>query len=725
MTKKILPAIPFILVVVFANNMLAQTKDTSQVKTLREVVVTATRTEKDPSDVGRSVTVIGKDEISGSIYNSVAELLSASEGIYITGTGQNPGMNQSIFLRGANSNQVLIMVDGIRVNEASTVNNTIDLSELPLAGIERIEIIRGSHSTLYGSSAIGGVINIITNKKYREGFHSETELKTGAFGKGTSEMGANAVMNYGFKNGIFAGASVDEFHTNGLDATVDTVTDPAVYKHRDRDNWNKFSYKATAGYQNQKLLARFSYHDLKMKTDLDKSAYTDDDNYKLDFTRKNYALFADYHFNSNLSFQLNGSRSVSQRNAVNDSSVIQGGGYDHTFTRSNYSGTCSSAEALFSMKLKSMENVAGFSFSKEEMNQQNYIYSFNYGSLFELNNNLDSVNPHARVAGAFFQTDMNGTLVNENLADVHLLAGVRMNHHELFGRFITYEINPSWHVNEHTVFYSSFSTGFNAPSLYELFTPDRYYTSNLSLGNKKLKPEKSKSFEIGIRQKPDAGVSYSFSVFSSTTENEIEYVYLWDKNIGLDTLGNDWMRDDYRGDKYINIGTQTIHGMEISLHAKLSDQLSFQANVSLIAGKTEYDPSGIDTSETGGNHVQLYSTGAFLTKQVTALGLTRRPSTAAISLQYNTTKHLTASLNARYAGARTDVYYDSHLGPYGALATKEVEDYALLDVNFRYAVTKNLAGLFRIENIFDTRYSEVNGYTTRGRGFYLSLKIII
>ena len=151
-------------------------KDTTKVYQLKEVVVSATRSERDLSDVGRSVTLVTREQIKSFIYNSVAELLSQQEGIYIVGTGQNPGMLQSIFTRGESNNHTAIMIDDVRITDPSAINNAPDLSELSLANLDKVEIVRGSHSTLYGSSAIGGVINLLTKKNEKPGFNADVEI---------------------------------------------------------------------------------------------------------------------------------------------------------------------------------------------------------------------------------------------------------------------------------------------------------------------------------------------------------------------------------------------------------------------------------------------------------------------------------------------------------------------------------------------------------------------
>ena len=154
----------FVVAAIMISSPLLAQEDSSRIKQLNEVVVIATRTEKKVLDAPKSVTVITAKDFQQLPYQNVADLLGRYEGIFSTGNSQNPGSLQYLFLRGADARQTLIMVDGVKLSDAATPDNTIDLSELSLANIERIEIVRGSQGTLYGSSAIGGTINIITKK---------------------------------------------------------------------------------------------------------------------------------------------------------------------------------------------------------------------------------------------------------------------------------------------------------------------------------------------------------------------------------------------------------------------------------------------------------------------------------------------------------------------------------------------------------------------------------
>jgi vitamin B12 transporter len=698
----------------------AQQVDTLNAVELKPVAVTATRSEKDPMDVGRSITVISNEQIKNSGANTVAELLSQQEGIYIAGTGQNPGQLQSIFTRGANANQTNILIDGVKISDPSSTDNGIDLSELSLSNIERIEIVRGSHSTLYGSSAIGGVINIITKKNQATGIHTDAEIKSGTFGPGTFLYNGNIGLNYTHKSGFYVDAGITNTDVKGLNATIDTVTDPKDYKHThlDNDGFSKSDLFGKIGYKNEKWDVFASYKNVNQRADLDKGAFNDDDNYTTRFQRNLTTYGAAYKINKAFQVSYIGGTSSLKHSFKDDSSRIDtAGNYDGTYYTGTYRANVSNNELQANFKIKGLSVVAGAGLFDEKMTFDTYYYSNSFG-IYELKANLDSLNIHARTISAFAHVDIDGSIIRDKYKIVVLGLGVRNAHHDLFGSSLTYEINPSLKVSEGGLLFASYSTGFNAPSLYQLYAPDQDFTSKITRGNKTLKPETSSSWEFGFKQRVNDNVTYSISYFKTIVENSIDYVYLWDNKKSIDSLGF----GDYRGDTYLNIGKQTNQGVEMAISAKVSRNLWINGNLSLINGRLEYNPSSIDTSHTQGNNVQLYSNGAFINKDVESIGLVRRPSTANIGFTYKPFQKLSLGLNLKYVGPRGDIYYSSSLGPFGALATKGIKDYALLDVIIKYSIVKNLSATLRAENIFDERYSEIFGYTTRGRGFYLSIR---
>jgi outer membrane cobalamin receptor len=136
--------------------------DSSAVQ-LKEVVVTATKTEKRPQDVTQSVTVITGEEIRNSSATTVAEAIKSATSVNIREAGSNASLS-TVSLRGASYQQVLVLLDGKRLNSASAGGFDLSTLAVSLDNIERIEIVRGSASALYGADAVGGVVNIITKK---------------------------------------------------------------------------------------------------------------------------------------------------------------------------------------------------------------------------------------------------------------------------------------------------------------------------------------------------------------------------------------------------------------------------------------------------------------------------------------------------------------------------------------------------------------------------------
>ena len=121
--------------------------------------------------------------------------------------------------------------------------------------------------------------------------------------------------------------------------------------------------------------------------------------------------------------------------------------------------------------------------------------------------------------------------------------------------------------------------------------------------------------------------------------------------------------------------------------------------------------------------MQIYESGAYVTEEKEIEGLTRRPSVNAfISATYLATDRLRFKVDSRYVGSRDDVYYSASLGPYGALDRSDISGYNVTNATVGYSVTENLSTLLKVENLFDTDYQEINGYKTRGRGYFIKLQ---
>ena len=179
----------FVLAAVLISNQLLAQQDTTL---LDEAVVTANRYPVKTSMTGKVVTVISRAQLEQSGSKDLAQVLSEQAGISIAGANSNIGKEKSVYLRGGYIAHTLITIDGIPVYDPSGIGGNFDIRNLSLAQIERIEILKGSQSTLYGSDAVNGVINIIT-------VGHKTNSSAGAVGQKTNSTRSrgSAGLSYG------------------------------------------------------------------------------------------------------------------------------------------------------------------------------------------------------------------------------------------------------------------------------------------------------------------------------------------------------------------------------------------------------------------------------------------------------------------------------------------------------------------------------------------------
>ena len=142
----------------------ASEKDSTSQKTLDEVVVTANKTPQKQSTTGKVLTVINRQTLENNSGRTLTQVLNEQAGLQVTGAQGSPGTNQTVYMRGAGAANTLILVDGMPVTDGSGITIQFDLNHIAIDQVERVEILKGAQSTLYGSDAVAGVINIITRK---------------------------------------------------------------------------------------------------------------------------------------------------------------------------------------------------------------------------------------------------------------------------------------------------------------------------------------------------------------------------------------------------------------------------------------------------------------------------------------------------------------------------------------------------------------------------------
>ena len=428
-----------------ATALLAQ--QDSSTHSLDEVVVTATKVAQKQSTTGKVVTVISKEQIEKSGGKTVSQLLNEQAGIVVTGALQPLGSVQTINMNGAMSGHTLVLIDGIPISDPSDINNNFDLNSLPLTGIEKIEICKGAQSTLYGSDAVAGVINIITQKSTRS-----TPLNINATVSGGSENTYKGnIKVYGTKNKLSYNAVYAKLSTDGFAAGYDSTG---------KGNFRK------DGYTGDNASASLQFRPNK---EWNIKAFTKYSQYKAGFAgafsnAENYTNV--YNFITGTGFQC-------KKEVV----TLTGNYQYNTGTRNlltkfgldAYKSNSDFAEVYANIKLGN-----GFSLLSG--------VDYRYGHMNE---------PYATDT-SLHQTSLYSSLIyNSDHFNVEI--GLRYNNNSRYGNNNTFTFNPSFTINDHYRIFGSIASGYKAPTLYQLY-------AGFGSGNINLQPEKSINYEVGIQE---------------------------------------------------------------------------------------------------------------------------------------------------------------------------------------------------------------------------------
>jgi len=419
---------------------------------LNEVVVTATRSPKKQSDIGKVVRVISAEEISRAQGRTLPELLNTVAGLNISGANTQPGNIMSVFLRGASAGNTLILIDGIAVNDASSTTGEYNIAAIAIDQVERIEILKGGNSVLYGSDAVAGVINIITKK---------------ASGKVSGNVLQTAGSYQTFKQGAGVNGSIGKtniaLNISNLDSKSFSVAEPQIGDtiKFDKDGFNQKSVGFNISQQiTQKwaLLASINYNN--NTAGLDGGAYVDAKDYTY---RKNAFLI---NFGSKYTLQNSLIRfNLSQNNVDNK--------FDNQNEITHNQGKITNAEGIYTAdfnKFLSITSGLNYKFSKTDQSS-----TFGTLSSDSAKNNISSIFTSLFFKGGkYFRFELGG----------------RANKHSQFGNNFNYTINPSFILSERAKVFFNASSAYKVPTLYQL-------TSEYK-NPEGLKPESSTTLETGF-----------------------------------------------------------------------------------------------------------------------------------------------------------------------------------------------------------------------------------
>jgi vitamin B12 transporter len=476
-----------LLIVGFSTQSHAQENTPDNALELPNMVVTATRTETPENEIASSMTVITAEDIAAKHLTTAADALRTVPGVDVIRAG-GPGQPTSVYLRGANANHTLVLVDGVEMNDPSNTAGSFDFANLQTDNIERIEVVRGAASAAYGSDAMGGVINIITKK-----------------GKGAAKF-----------TGTAEGGSYDTWKTTGgvsgstervnysLDASrLETAGFSTADKNMGNVNPNGHANTTVSGRSGIKVTDNLDLG-TTLRYNEGKSSYDDGGGINYDNTG-NYNTFKDLFTRGFGHLKLY------------DGLWEQTLGASYSRTNRNNVNVYSSAFP------NSFDSVAAYLGEKVKLDYQNifHIHKSNTVTL-GVEEEVDSFKSKSDYVPN--PTNTMNTISTYLQDQIKLFdrsfttLGVRYDENNRFGGHETWRVNELFTIKETgSRLKGNYGTGFKAPSLYQLYEPTWGY------GNSALKPEASVNWDVGLEQdfihkSTTVGVSYFNNVFTNLIE---------------------------------------------------------------------------------------------------------------------------------------------------------------------------------------------------------------
>jgi vitamin B12 transporter len=520
--------------ILFSQQDIIQKTDTAGFYKLNDVVITATRTASNTVELANSISVIDSAEIVNKNSLNTYDAIKNEYGISFTQQGGKASVS-NIYIRGGSPSQSLVIIDGVEVNMPNDPSNFYNFFSLPLDNTSRVEILRGPQSTLYGSDALTGVINIITLK-----------------GEG------KPVFNFGFEGGSYNSykgmitslGAVEKFNYSvALSRTKSDGYSSASdqYGNTEKDGFQLDNFNTILGYDFSKsfsadIVLRYD----KASTDLDQSLGppTSWDDYTYIFDQEEFFIRAQ----GNLSLM---DSKWNQKFGISSFRNIRNYSYDTSaasiyYSRSNYDGKKYKADWQNDFYFyKNNLITAGVEFELEETSSEYYqktnLSPPDYASIFP--------EKSANTFGIYLQDQIK---LDESFFGT---IGVRYDYQNQFGSAFTYRIAPAyifWETG--TKLKATFGTGFKAPSLFYLYDP--------VYGNSELNPELSFGWDTGFEQ---FFWTSKFSIGANYFHNNFTNMFGFDSNF-----------------KTININEAQTNGIEVFAKADLADGLIVKANYTYL-----------------------------------------------------------------------------------------------------------------------------------------------
>ena len=568
------------------------------------IIITASRTAETYNESLASVTVITREDIENSQAHSLQDLLSGHSGMDIRQSGGH-GKISSIFMRGTNTSHTLFLVDGIKLGSASL--GSTSFQHIPLQQIERIEVVRGPRSSLYGSEAIGGVIQIFTRKGSKE---HQAQVDLGAGSKGLREAAVST-------SGSFANTSysvnVAQQKAEGIDARQDTETDED-------------------GYNNTSIGVNVS-HQYANGTELQANIMHAEGDTEYDGSWSNNSDFIQQTASLKLSHNITDTwYSSLTLGSIKDE--------DHSFLGNTHA-------SLFITKRKQASWQNDLAINDNNLITLGVDYQFD-----DIGKESGFSETQRENIGTFLQHQA-------SLGNADLTVGLRNDNNESFGNHTTGSIALGYKLAS-TQFYTSYGTAFKAPTFNDLYYPWG--------GNPDLDPEKSSSFELGLRGNYTWG-----TIEANVYQTNIDKLITWVCASGCDGFGL-WSP--------MNVDKSKIKGAELTFKTEL---LGWQAATIL---------SWVDPTDKKTGNTLLH----------------RAEETVKLDLQ-RTFKKLTFGMSLLTQSGR---YVDQ-------ANTDKTGGYGVIDLRAAWKVNQQLLLKGQINNAGDKVYETNPGYNNPERNYFVGV----
>ena len=621
---------------------------------VQQTVVTATRVPTPEEDIPAGVTVITRATIVERGYQTLTQALAAVPGLHVAQSG-GPGGNASVFIRGTNSDQVLVLRDGMPLNDASDSSGAFNFGIDTLADVERIEIIRGPMAALYGSGAIGGVINLIS----RQGHTANTTI-TGELAGGYPKQIEGNINASGVHDGIDYSATYESHSETGFDTTPkrESIYTGTPDGYRDMVGTLNLGYTPIAGTRFSLLLrARQSVYGYNALGDptFDDANSTGRDAQLLGRGGVSSTLFDGQLTTSLFVGRLQDDRQYTELLNALDPNQASGDSRYHGYrTDVQWNNTVHMDRMIDADWLSGTDLTFGYEYTQDAVkvdvnsSSEGYPYSQNA-----------TANMTANAGYAGLQT----TLWNRLTVTGQVRQDSVLDDTPTTWRLGAVYALPS--IN--TRLKAAYGTAFRAPSLFDRYGVDSYGY----VGNPNLRPETAQGWEAGFTTDFAAAGRADFASFTATYFNEQVQQLIVTEFTPVYTA--------------VNIGSAHLQGVETELTLRPTSWLVLDATYTFTDAQDADDGTR----------------------------LLRRPqNTASIDVRITPLPKLTISPELLFTGAFQDYLVDDGGNSTSNIGTSGAGLIANLSVN--YQIRPQVALFVVGTNLTDSRFEPVNGYATPG-----------